>query len=368
MLSQLLSSAAVALVASSPVYAWWRVACTTPVVTERIDPIISPNVIGSNHVHTVHGGQNFYANQTGDTLTASKCTSCEVTNDNSNYWFPKLYFHSPTDGQFYAVPNGGLLVYYQDRGNYAVVNGGPGLYAFPDGFRMISGNPILRSMDADALTDNSQYGLSRRATFFSCLRYVDNVSGYDGYGFPTSNCEAGLNHRIHMPACWDGVNIDSPSHTTHVAYLSELDNGTCPPGYPKGFMKLFFEVTWDINSFVTSGQWNPATSTFPFVLATGDPTGFSWHGDFFNGWKSPDLQNAINTCNDYSNATGQSGDTEACTVFQMQADSVATTCKGNLQVGENTAGPFPKLPGCNPIQAGPGNATIYSPTTTNCPN
>lgn len=51
MITQVFSAALVALVASSPAYAWWRVACTTPLVTERIDPIISPNVIGSQHTH-----------------------------------------------------------------------------------------------------------------------------------------------------------------------------------------------------------------------------------------------------------------------------------------------------------------------------
>lgn len=34
-------------------------------------------------------------------------------------------------------------------------------------------------------------------------------------------------------------------------------------------MKLFYEVTWDVNSFAVSGQWNPATTAWPFVLATG---------------------------------------------------------------------------------------------------
>lgn len=49
--------------------------------------------------------------------------------------------------------------------------------AFPPGFRMISGSPVRRSMDAP-LTDNTQWGLSERAVFYSCLRYGDNVQGY----------------------------------------------------------------------------------------------------------------------------------------------------------------------------------------------
>ena len=95
-----------------------------------------------------------------------------------------------------------------------------------------------------------------------------------GYGFPTTDCEAGLNHRIHFPACWDGKvhtlrrllfaerllihywtqNLDSPNHKDHVAYLSLMDNGSCPPTHPVGLMKLFFEVfsilNWNTYSLI----------------------------------------------------------------------------------------------------------------------
>jgi hypothetical protein len=33
-----------------------------------------------------------------------------------------------------------------------------------------------------------------------------------------------------------------------------------------------------------------------------DPTGYSWHGDFQNGWNQEVLQNAISNCNNPSNA------------------------------------------------------------------
>lgn len=39
----------------------------------------------------------------------------------------------------------GLLVYYENRGDLDVSNGGPGLKAFPPGFRMISGSAASRS-------------------------------------------------------------------------------------------------------------------------------------------------------------------------------------------------------------------------------
>ena len=79
-----------------------------------------------------------------------------------------------------------------------------------------------------------------------------------GFGFPNTDCEAGLNARIHFPACWDGKvrfhtsrsrcgifialqRVESADQS-HVAFLSRLDNGACPKTHPVGLMKLFYEV------------------------------------------------------------------------------------------------------------------------------
>jgi len=97
------------------------------------------------------------------------------------------------------------------------------------------------------MDDPSQAALDERAQFYSCLR--NGAPGYDSYGkFPTTNCENGLNARIHFPACWDGVNVDSPNHKDHVAYLSSIDNGECPDSHPIGMMKIFYEVTTLVDS------------------------------------------------------------------------------------------------------------------------
>lgn len=49
------------------------------------------------------------------------------------------------NGTFTKVPNGGLLAYYENRGNGDTSNGGAGLTAFPPGFRMLSGNAAKRA-------------------------------------------------------------------------------------------------------------------------------------------------------------------------------------------------------------------------------
>ncbi|KAF8154801.1 hypothetical protein B0H34DRAFT_661187 [Crassisporium funariophilum] len=375
MLSSIIQQVLLITLLILPTVAWFRVACTSPLVQQRIDPIISPGVSPSNHVHTVHGASNFASNSSYDSLRASSCTNCLVSQDLSNYWFPKLYFQDPKNKSFEAVPNGGkpdssnpqrhidnlfdesftgLLVYYQNRGSGDASNGGAGLKAFPPGLKMISGNPAARSRKYQR-GQGSQEELRERAVEWECLRYPNNA-GYNTTGFPTTDCESGLNARIHMPACWDGVNLDSEDHMSHTAFLSDLDNGDCPSTHPVPMMKILYEVTWDVHSLVS--RWDPSRDVWPFVYCT-DTTGYSWHGDFQNGWDTNALQNAIDKCNNPNDPTG-SGITETCPFLTVAQAATADKCKVNAMVNEVVDGQLSKLPGCNPLQSGPADATIYS--------
>ncbi|KAJ8514603.1 hypothetical protein ONZ45_g7887 [Pleurotus djamor] len=279
------SLAATLLLSPHLALGWFRLPCTGPLVTDRIDPITAPGQIPSPHLHTVHGGSNFNASSDFNGLRASSCTSCQVAQDLSNYWFPTLYFRDPKTQQYEVVPNGGLLVYYQNRGKGDVANGGIGLKAFPPGFRMISGDPKRRSKQYQEGL-GTQAELAERAITYTCLRYTTpsedvyckffHLSSGDidtspciirsAYGFPGTDCEAGFQGRIHMPSCWDGENLDSTDHKSHVAFLSDLDNGECPSTHPVYLMKLFYEVTWDIHTF--SSRWKESDG-WPFMYSTG---------------------------------------------------------------------------------------------------
>lgn len=148
-------------------------------------------------MHVVHGGAGFGLNTSFDAMRASPCTSCEIANDKSNYWTASthtvlcppahrplisvagLWFQDPKTKKFEPVNGGGLLVYYEQRGDFST-----NLTAFPAGFRMIAGDMTLRSKQYEE-GEGSQGELRERATKWSCLRYTDGQTGYDGYGFPT---------------------------------------------------------------------------------------------------------------------------------------------------------------------------------------
>jgi uncharacterized protein YbaR (Trm112 family) len=75
-------------------------------VIERLDPLVSPGLIPSPHLHQIVGGNSFNATMDPvdhDLVEKSTCTSCTFTEDLSNYWTAVLYFRA-RNGTYKRVP------------------------------------------------------------------------------------------------------------------------------------------------------------------------------------------------------------------------------------------------------------------------
>ncbi|KAL0482213.1 hypothetical protein AKO1_013303 [Acrasis kona] len=323
---------------------FWRLPCNSPVIVERTDPIVNPGTF-STHMHTVVGGINYSPNVDYATARKGNCSSCLVKEDMSNYWVPNLYYMA-SNGTFTPVKQvGGMLVYYLQRGN--VKN-----YAFPEGLRMLAGNPMLRSYNSSAPT-NTEESRRQRAISFACIDY-SNPNPEVGY-IPNKNCPQGLRAQVFFPSCWDGVNLDSPDHRSHMAYPSLIDNGDCPTTHPKRLVSIFYEVMFSVNDFKDM-WWN--STKHPFVFSNGDPTGYGYHGDFLNGWDVNVLQKAVDNCN------AASGVVEECGEFSFFTNDQTNKCKAKSYFPEKVVkyddrGYLKSLPGCNPVQYGPQQAVMY---------
>jgi hypothetical protein len=223
-----------------------------------------------------------------------------------------------------------------------------GLLAFPEGFRMLAGNPFLRSY-----TDNT----AQQAISYSCL----GVDGPETPYFPKQNCPSGLRAQVFFPSCWNGKDLDTTDHKSHMSYPSIYNAGKCPPEFPKRFVSLFYEVVWQVDEF--KDDWYGDEQ--PFVWSMGDNTGYGYHGDFVNGWDVPTLQKAVTEC------TNDSGQVEDCPVFDLYDDSFTNGCKIPTSMNEQVSGVLEALPGCNPVQDGPSNAVVKTgcgaPTTIGTP-
>ncbi|TFK98187.1 hypothetical protein BDV98DRAFT_512546 [Pterulicium gracile] len=340
-----LSSAFVSLaLTASLANAYWLMGAQNTITTERIDPIVNPGVI-AGHVHSgmftadiIVGGSNFRFSSTTKFLRESQCTSVPIVEVSiySNYWYPHLYFHA-ADGTFKSL-NGGVVI-QPNTPDYLFDNKPGTVTAFPDDFRMFSGDPNLRSYNA------SSY--AQQAVSFLCLDFDNSQGGTTKHAELPLNkkCPSGVRSQINFPSCWDGKNVDSPSHTTHTAFPSGgPDSGKCSdPKYPFTLPRIFMEIYWDTNSGVDySKAKNPAQ---PFVFAQGDATGYGFHADFFNGWDKGVLQKAVDgcTCNIY-------GDLTCCAekgIFTKKKDG--THCRITPAIDERTTGVLNALPGGNKV-------------------
>lgn len=103
----------------SPALATFVVQCTSRLVDDRLDPIVNPGQI-SDHVHVIAGGSGFSDTMNYDMARASSCGTCNIKQDLSNYWTPKLYYQAqngslisvPIDGDDSLGNMGGMAIYY----------------------------------------------------------------------------------------------------------------------------------------------------------------------------------------------------------------------------------------------------------------
>jgi hypothetical protein len=220
------------------------------------DPIVFPNMPGASHMHSFFGSTvtNAYST-TQDLLNGN--SNCNPSIDKSSYWIPTFYNNNvpvePTTGIFYYLGEGvrdDLIAQTQP---------------FPLGLRIVAGNA-----KATGPGDNT---ISR----WSCLH-----AGQVGSSPDFVTCPAGtmLESYLDFPHCWDGVNLDSADHKSHMAYPV---NNACPASHPVVVPKLRQVMRYPVNG-------NPAN----FRLASG--RGYTMHGDFFNAWPVEELARRVNDC------------------------------------------------------------------------
>jgi hypothetical protein len=303
-----------------------------PLTIQRSDPIVQPG-IPSGHVHSVIGGNAF--KRTMGPMDANKATSttCDKAIDHSNYWVPHLY-HQRADKMWELVPWTGSAVYYQKRAcNYApnlkVCDKSVVPLAFPDGFRMIAGDTTRRTQN------NSDF--AQRAVAIMCI-FDGGSKEYNG--FPPRQCNT-MRSEVYFPSCWDGKNLDSPDHRSHVAYpaIGDYNGGVCPQSHPVALFSIFYEFFFVTSSFKDN----------KFAFANGDPTGYGYHGDFIMGWTDRNLlQTAHRDCIAASDCPKLGNQ-------PSQTRPLIYPAKYEEEIGLH--GPIPALPGNNPV--------IWPPTPFN---
>ena len=213
------------------------------------DPIIYPNQQGASHNHTYFGNTSTNYKTNPATLSTTGNSTClgGIMN-RSAYWVPSMI---DTATNTPITPNR-LLVYYKtSRPNLVVTP--------PKGLRMIAGDSKSTVPQGDIVmfTCNEDYN-SRKQNIPACSQ--GQV----------------MDQQLSFPNCWDGKNLDSPDHKSHMAYAFR---GTCPATHPVMIPDITFNARYIVNSPAGTAKWKLASDNY-----SGGPGGNSFHGDWMNGW------------------------------------------------------------------------------------
>src|SRR5215207_8472937 len=270
----------------------WIVSCTYS-HSNNDDPIVYPGQVGLAHLHDFTGANTTNAFSTFTSLRAGG-TTCAMPGDKSSYWVPALY----EDG-VRILPqsrSGNSVFYYRRIGAPAGIIVRP----FPPGLKILIGN-------AHAMSPQENPGLGTNIVF----RCGPGEEGTPPMAAPPTHCDSGMMVlSLSFPNCWDGVNLDSADHRSHMSYPVD---SSCPPSHPVNLPRL--------------------ESFFRYIVGTG-PIGtitldsgpyYTAHQDFFNAWHPTALQALVTNC---INAGIDCG-----TNPPLPPSTLASTISGNVGVG-----------------------------------
>jgi hypothetical protein len=226
------------------------------------DPIVFFGQPGAAHSHDFFGSTGVGASTTADQLRGHG-TTCELSADTASYWAPSLV--SP-NGAVYQPSN--ILAYYRAPDSEAV-------RAFPHGLKIVAGVGGTQAWDPDLFG----YSCSDQGPYLSVAM----------------NCPSKLVLHVVFPSCWDGVNLDSSDHRSHMAYPV---GAKCPADHPVKVVRLSLHV-----------QYRGLTAGQGYLLAANpDGTRPGPHADFFNGWEQATLEHLVDICaNAGQDVTGPCG-------------------------------------------------------------
>lgn len=246
------------------------------------DPIVFPGQPGASHLHTFTGNVGVDAFSTTASISGAGNSTCDGgTLNRSSYWFPALI---DTGNGRPLVPTTNV-VYYKDSYDFdisAVVQ------PLPAGLRMVSGN----AKNTDPATTGARY---------ICYGPDGTNPGWKRTitaAFADGTCKVGGDFimEVGFPYCWDGVNLDSPNHASHLSGVEQYrvsrpaaEGGDyypkrCPATHPVVLPVISYNVHYAITDDGLIGRARLSSDMDPTL-----PAGISGHADYFLGWDAPTM-------------------------------------------------------------------------------
>ncbi|WP_159766953.1 DUF1996 domain-containing protein [Streptomyces sp. HM190] len=251
--------------------------------------IVAPGVSnGAQHQHDYVGNQsnNAFAS---DQQLANAATSCQNQGDKSSYFWPVIRIQDGTQDIDQGKPGGGqdknvgkIVEPNQVQLKFVGNKRGP-VVAMPQALRIITG-------DAKAFVN----GLGNANTNWSCTGFENRVVT-DKY--PICPQGSSVVRTSFFQSCWDGKNIDSANHRTHVSFVK--GDGSCANGF-KAIPQLQVRLVYNVPApQIQNGQVKNAYAVDSFPENLHKP--ITDHNDFINFFNQNTMNKMVNCINNGQN-------------------------------------------------------------------
>lgn len=245
---------------------------------KKDDPIVYPGQPGAAHWHQFFGNTAADAHSTYESLRKTGESTCQNELNRSAYWMPAML-----DGKGNVVRPDFVSIYYKRRpkSDPFCTKAAKGCVGIPRGLRFVFGWDQTRPTEPQP--ENAVH------TDFAC------VDGWNPFTPPSKDmvepmkvCKPG--HRLHAslssPECWNGVDLDSPDHRSHLAEMKRDTNSgqmSCPATHPYIVPQFTMTTAYSIEAGDEPTLWGLASDhMIPAALRR---AGASYHSDYFEAWE-----------------------------------------------------------------------------------
>lgn len=274
------------------------------------DPIVFPGQKDAAHLHRFYGNTVVDENTTMATLYTEGESSCQGNLLNlSSYWVPALLapVYDQITGERELDDNGDPAwqvvpavvgnddeaheVFYYSAG----VDDLDSIQPIPPGLRMIAGVASTRP------GEEQDTSIAR----WHCQTWESNDATNPQFSATIPECQEPdrLRMDLFFPSCWDGVNLDSEDHRSHMAYPVN-DGGPegthCPDSHPVPVVRVSYHYAFGVMPEFThpveksSKGWRLAADMYE--VTNEQAGGLSLHGDWFNAWHPTIMEAILNNC------------------------------------------------------------------------
>ena len=282
---------------SGDVVGAFRMFCTAGQLL-RDDPLVYPGQPGASHLHQFFGNTGTSAGSNYQSLRTSGGTTCGQAStpfNRSAYWYPAML-----DGVGNVVKPDYLNLYYKRNPasdsvcSLTSVEHIGQCVDLPNGIRFVFGYNMKDGSHGITDPNNAEHWSMRYECWAAEDGSVSNGNATGKYwtisDVAAAGCPVGarLMILVNAPNCWDGKNLDSADHRSHMAwgtgtyYAGQFFNA-CPVDHPYMIPDMEVQIAFTVDANLA--KWHVSSDE----MVAGAANGSTFHMDYWEAW-SPTIK------------------------------------------------------------------------------